>query len=158
MLAGYLAMSMKNRVLLQRSGRDQFGNRGSDEFIRYEPSEEQELIDENLRTEHKRLNDLFVKMYRDEWWKLFEGFNKKEVWEKLFPYGRPSLSAFYATVREHESLSEFLTYWLVANKRKALKIMGIKDEVIESELAKFSECGRYCVTYGSGRMFSTSSI
>ncbi len=149
---------MKNRVLLQRSGRDQFGNKGNSEFIRYEPSEEQKAIDAKFEEEHKKLNDLFVQKYNNEWLKLFEGFNKRQVWEKVSPYGRPSLSTFYASAREHESFNHFLTYWLVANKRKAMKLMGHSEEQIKSELSKFSECGRYYVTYGAGRMFGTNGI
>ncbi|MCK5385072.1 MAG: hypothetical protein KAJ29_05795 [Alphaproteobacteria bacterium] len=151
-------MSMKNRVLLQKSGRDQFGNRGSSEFIRCELSEEQKLIDEKLKEEHKKLNDLFVKTYNEEWLKLFEGFNKKGAWEKLCPYGKPSLSAFYASVRGHKSFSQFLTYWLVVNKREAMEMICVTEEGIKSELSKYNKCGRYYVTYGSGRMFGTNGI
>ncbi|MDO6421542.1 hypothetical protein [Saccharophagus degradans] len=151
-------MSMKNRVLLQRSGRDQFGNKGDSELIQYEPNEEQKIIDSKHVEEHKKLNDLFVKAHNNEWLKLFEGFNKKETWKKLCPYGKPSLSAFYAAVREHDTMIQFLTYWLVANKHKAMQLMNLAEDEIKSELSKFNECGRYYVTYGSGRMFGTKSI
>lgn len=151
-------MSMKNMVLLQRSGRDQFGNKGSFELIQYEPSEELKIIDSKHEADHKKLNDLFVKAYKNEWLKLFEGFNKKETWQKLCPYGKPSLSAFYAAIREHDSMIQFLAYWLVANKHKAMQLMSLTEEEIKSELSKFNECGCYYVTYGSGRMFGTKSI
>jgi len=151
-------MSMQNRFLLQRSGIDQFGNRGSSELIQYEPSEGQKIIDSKHEEDHKRLNELFVSEYKNEWLNLFEGFNKKEAWQKLYPYGKPSLSAFYASIREHDSTVQFLTYWLVANKYKAMRLINLTEEEIKTELAKFSECGRYYVTYGSGRMFGTKSI
>lgn len=151
-------MSMKNRVLLKRSGRDQFGNKGNTESVRYESSEEQKAIDTKQKEEHKKLNDLFVKKYRDDWQKLFRGLNKKEVWSKIAPYGKPSLNTFYTYAREHESFSEFLTYWLVANKRKAMILMNVTEDVIKAELSKYKDCGRYCVTYGTGRMFGTNDI
>ena len=150
-------MSMKNRVLLQRGGRDQFGNRGDSDFIRYEPSEAQKTIDVDLAKEHKRLNELFVNSYNQDWQELFQGFSKNKIWSMLCPYGRPALSTFYSSIREHETLNSFLAYWLVANKRASMKILGLSEECISLELSKYKECGRYYVKYGEGRIFGTSS-
>jgi hypothetical protein len=59
---------------------------------------------------------------------------------------------------EQESINEFLLYWLVANKQKAMNILGYNKEDVEAELSKLSQCGSYFVTFGKGKAFATYRI
>ena len=151
-------MSMKTRVLLHRAGRDQFGNQGQPGLPKYTPSPEDERRSQQKRKEHEELNDKFVRKYREDWLEYFSSMSKKEIWGVLSQHGRPALGTFYKHVREHESLIDFLIYWLVSNKLKAMNILGHTRLEITAELSPFSECGRYYVTFGHGRAFGTTSI
>lgn len=101
------------------------------------------------------LNEKFSVKYGDEWLNHFSSINKKDIWRSFYPYGKPALGTFYSHVREHDSLNDFLLYWLVVNKQKAMEILGYSKSEIKTEISKFTDCGRYLVTYGKGEAFGT---
>lgn len=149
-------MSMKTHRLLHRSGRNQFGDPGEPALPPYQPSQESLAHDKKMVALHIALNEQFVGTHRVQWLGLFAGIAKKDVWQRLSPHVRPSLSTFYAWARDSASFEEFLLWWLLRNKAQALRIMGYTPQAIREQLAPFVECGRYCVRYGkSKRMFAT---
>lgn len=146
-------MSMKNRILLQRNGRDQFGNKGSSNIVQSLPPSEN---DEKLRKEHALLNEVFLNKHSSNWLKLFSGHSKKDVYKILYPYGRPALSTFLKHARQFESFEVFLSYLLISDKKRGLKKLDFTEQDIKSELLPFQECGHYMVAYkGIGQISTT---
>ncbi|WP_332775523.1 hypothetical protein [Polaromonas sp.] len=149
-------MSMKTHRLLHRSGRNQFGDPGEPALAPYQPSQESLARDEQMSARHVILNEQFVSTHRARWLGQFTSVAKKDVWQRLHPHGRPSLSTFYAQSRESASFEEFLLWWLLSKKSQALRIMDDTPQAISEQLAPFAECGRYFVRYGkSERTFAT---
>ena len=146
-------MSMKNSILLQRNGRDQYGNKGSTDFIKPLPISES---DEKLKEQHALLNDMFLEKHSYSWLSKFSGMAKKDVY-KVFHYGRnPALSTFLKHAREFENFDTYLCYLLIRNKKSSLKILGLSEQEIKAELLPFEECGRYMVSYkGIGQISTT---
>jgi len=141
---------MKNRVLLHRTGRNQFGDYGDAPLPEYVPSPAEEERAKRMVDEHRRLNDDFVARYREPWLHLFaDKKSKKEAWAVACPYGTPALSTFRTKARAFPSFDAFLLYWLVHNKRMSLRLLGHDPTSIDKELRIFDECGRYFVTYGA---------
>jgi hypothetical protein len=148
-------MSMKTNYLLQKSGRNQFGDPGDSMLPPYQTSRESQAHDEQMRTLHTSLNEQFISTHRSQWLGQFTGLTKKAVWQRLHPYGL-SLSTFYAQARECASFEEFLLWWLLSKKKTALRMMDNSPQLITVQLVPFEECGRYWVRYGkSERGFST---
>ena len=144
-------MSMKNRYLLHRSGRNQFGDPGDGPLPCYEPSPEAKARDEKLRARHIELNDVFVSKHGATWLAMFSGLSRKDAWEKLYPYGRPALSTFRVHARGFATFQAFLLFLLLSNKRSSLALLGYPKAAIEEMLSEFGECGRYYVSYGKSQ-------
>lgn len=144
-------MSMKNRYLLHRSGRNQFGDPGEGPLPRYEQSPEDKARDERLRARHIELNNVFVSKHGDTWLAMFSGLSQKDAWEKLYLHGRPALSTFRTHSREFETFQEFLLFLLLSSKKSSLTLLGYSKVAIEEMLLEFSECGRYYVSYGKSQ-------
>lgn len=137
-------MSMKNNYLLQRSGRDQFGNKGDANSIRPPKGNSKD----NLHTEqHKKLNEDFLGKFSARWLKMFNGLTRKDIHKKLFPHGSPALSTFRKHSRDFEVFEDYMLFLLLKDKRKCLSLIDVKKEEIETEISKFDGCGRYGVTY-----------
>lgn len=149
-------MSMKNRVLLHRTGRDQFGNKGEPPLPSYTPSDEENRRTDQMRKLHIELNEKFISEYGDKWLSLFEGMSKKAIWLFLYPNKKPALGTFYSHSRIHATLEEYLNYLLVQNKYWSLSRLGYNRNQIKKILKPFSECGRYYVSYKGGASFGTS--
>ncbi len=149
-------MSMKNRVLLHRTGRDQYGNKGSAPLPTYKPSQEDEKRTSKMRALHVKLNGDFIQEHGTQWLALFKGMSKKAIWSFLFPYQKPSLATFYSHSREYATLEEYLNFLLVHNKHWSLSKLGYEQEHIKTSLKPFKECGRYMVSYKGGASFATS--
>lgn len=151
-------MSVKNSRLLHRSGRNQFGDPGDPPLPPYEPSAASVAYDKKMIALHCALNEKFVETHRERWLGLFAGMPKREVWKVLHPHGKPALGTFYAIVRESGLFESFLVWWLVCNKRQALRLLGYSEVATRDQLREFSECGRYLVGYGScTRTFGTAA-
>lgn len=149
-------MSMKNRVLLHRTGRDQYGNKGDAPLPSHVQSENAAKQMDGMRTLHARLNEGFIEEYGKQWRSLFDGMTKNKIWEFLYPHKKPSLGTFYNHSREYESLTDFLNYLLIQDKRWSLSILGHDREYINKALSPFHECGRYFVNYKGGKSFGTN--
>jgi hypothetical protein len=149
-------MSMKNRSLLHRTGRDQYGNKGDAPLPTYKPSEKDVKRTNEMQALHIRLNEEFIIRYGTQWLALFDGMVKKEIWSFLHPHKKPSLGTFYSHSRLHASLEDYLNYLLVQNKYWSLLKLGYKQDDIKIILKPFSECGRYMVSYKGGSTFATS--
>jgi hypothetical protein len=146
---------MKNAVLLHRSGRDQYGNKGK-AHIERSNSPDNEL--QKSKEEHVVKNNEFVLRYSNAWLKLLENKSRKEIWGILSRHGKPAFSTFSASIRQHDSLNDFLIYWLVASKPKAMKILGFTTEEIARERVHFENCGGCQVSFGKGKPFSTIGL
>jgi len=145
-------MSMKNRYLLSRNGRNQFGDPGEGVMPRYLPSPEEEAQNEDLREEHRQRNNQFLNKHRD-WWlaKFANAKTMKAAWSIACHHGRPSYSTFCKECKEFSSLEEYLCYLLLSQKRRILYASGFSREEVASEMKEFKECGRYLVSYGSSQ-------
>jgi hypothetical protein len=141
-------MSIKNRVLLHRSGRNQFGDSGEAVYESYVPSPELQANHDAEKQRHIELNEEFINRHGFEWINIMRSRSKKQVFESLKQFGRPSDSALYSYVRECASFEEFLHHWLLSNKRRGLHMLGKSKEEIEVVMAPFKECGGWVVTYG----------
>lgn len=150
---GGFIMSMKNRVLLHRSGRNQFGDPGEEMYERYVPSPEIQAKHDAEKQRHIDFNEKFIIEYGSDWLNLMRPLKKKQVWESLKQFGRPSDSTLYAYARECASFEEFLYHWLLSNKRRGLRILGKSAEEIEIIMAPFKECGGWVVTYGKSSRY-----
>ena len=64
-------MSMKNRVLLHRSGRDQYENKSDSPLPSYTPSLADEKRTSDMRDSHIRLNEKFI----DEYTPIYKNIN-----------------------------------------------------------------------------------
>ncbi len=148
-------MSTKNTVLLHRSGRDQFGNKGSAPLPNYVPSENDVKRTNEMRALHIHLNEQFIAEYGKQWIAQYEGMKKKEIWSLLYPHGRPSLNTFYSHSGKYESLEDYLNYLLVQNKYWSLSKLGYDRDHIKKRLIQFQDCGRYMVSYKGGKTFAT---
>jgi len=149
-------MSMKNRVLLHRTGRDQYGNKGSAPLSTYKPSQEDEKRTNKMRVLHVKLNDNFIQKHSTQWLSLFKDMSKKSIWSLLYPYKKPSLATFYSHSRKYATLEEYLNFLLVHNKHWSLLKLGYEREHIRTILKPFKECGQYMVSYKCGTSFATS--
>lgn len=148
---------MKNNILLHRSGRDQFGNKGDAPLPNYTPSKEVIEKTNEMQALHIKLNEEFVNKYNAQWLSLFNGMTtKKERWSFLFPHKKPSLSTFNKHSRDFLSLDDYLNYLLVQNKYWSLMKLGYKNYDIKIILKDFKDCGRYMVKYKGGSSFATS--
>ncbi|MCL4215395.1 MAG: hypothetical protein KJ052_00085 [Candidatus Hydrogenedentes bacterium] len=144
-------MSFKNRVLLHRTGRSQFGDPGQPPLAPYVPSAKEKAREQEMRALHKTLNAAFIKEHGQTWLAAFDGLAKREAWAKLYPDGRPALSTFLTHGREFASFEDYLLFRLVGNKRKSLVLLGHSKADIDAAMSKFAECGRYYVSWGKSR-------
>jgi hypothetical protein len=144
-------MSLKNRYLLHRSGRNQFGDPGQPQLPRYKASPTERKRDNHLIARHRARNRAFVAKYGVSWLALFDGLSREAAWKQIYPHGRPALSTFRSRAREFASFNDFLVFVLVSQKRAALRTLGHSAAAIDKAMAPFSECGRYFVTYGQSR-------
>lgn len=144
-------MSMKNHMLLHRSGRNQFGDSGDGAYRPYTPSPEVSARHEAEKRQHVELNEEFLRQYGQAWLERFGPLKKKEVFSQFRLYGRPTDSTFYAYVRECASFEEFLFHWLLSNKRRGLEMLGKSGVEIEAAMAPFKVCGGWVVTYGKSQ-------
>jgi hypothetical protein len=149
-------MSMKNRVLLHRTGRDQYGNKGDAPLPKYVPSESAVKRINEMYSLHVKLNDEFIDEYGIQWLSLFDGMTKKEICSFLYPRGKPSLSTFYSHSKDYALLEDYLNYLLVSTKWWSLSKLGHDRDHRRKILKPFEECGRYMVSYKGGKSFSTS--
>jgi hypothetical protein len=150
-------MSLKNRYLLERAGRDQYGEPGTEGPERI-ISPGRTSTDEAMWALHRDLHDRLVARHGEAWVGLFKGRTKKDSWDFLFGSRglSPTLGTFRKMASEFASCEEFLLYWLVSEKRHCLSILGIPKAEIDNEMAQYQECGRYYVTFGqSTRLFGT---
>ena len=149
-------MSLKTRILLHRTGRNEFGDPGQAPLPKYRPSRVEEKRNRTERARHEALNNEFARRYGKAWLGMFSGQSKAEAWRKLCPHGRPALSTFLAEGRRFQSFERYLLFLLVSNKRRSLALLGVARPLLEKEMKAFAECGRYFVSFdGSRRMFSS---
>lgn len=67
-----------------------------------------------------------------------------------------SLATFYKHAAQYSSFEEYLLYRLVSDIPNALKRLGVPPDEIVAEMIKYTDCGRYYVTYGAGKeLFGT---
>ena len=100
-------MSMKNRVLLHKAGRDQYGNKGSPPLPTYNPSQKDEERTIKMRSLHVNRNKDFIQTYSAQWLPLFKGMSIKAMWEFLHPNKRPSYSTFYKRSKDYGALDAY---------------------------------------------------
>ena len=148
-------MSRKNAELLHRSGRDQYGNIGK---AHVERSNFAGNKLQKLKEEHIAKNNEFSLRYSKAWLELLESKSRKEIWELLSRHGKPAFSTFSASIRLHDSLNDFLIYWLVANKPKAMDLLGFNKDEIAQERLNFESCGGSQVTFGKGKPFTSIGL
>ena len=148
-------MSMKNRVLLHRAGRDQYGNKGNKLLPTYKPSRDDHKRTSEMRMQHLKMNDDFIQKHGNQWITRFKGMSKKSTWSLLYPNKKPSLATFYSHSRGYATLEDYLIFLLVHHKQWSLSKLGYKRDQIKVILMPFKECGRYMVSYKGGASFST---
>lgn len=133
-------MSMKTRILLQRSGRDQFGDAGEG-YITYQPAG----LSSREKAEYHAAVDAFFERYWPKWQKFCGGMASRDVWACLFPRGKPALATFEKQRRAFVSLDEFLKYALVLYRWYALRAMGYSDTGTRTILERYEALGRFCI-------------
>lgn len=125
-------MSMADRYLLYRAGRDQFGDRNPDPAVeRYTAQRRRwsKADKEEMECQRSR-NREFLSQYRDRWLGLFAGKSRRDAWSLLYPTGRPALSTFNRHAARYASFEEFLLRTLVDSKWLALLTLGYSRKQI----------------------------
>ncbi|HVS53708.1 MAG TPA: hypothetical protein VHD62_15235 [Opitutaceae bacterium] len=129
---------MKTHILLQRAGRDQFGDSSGDYTFYRSPG-----LSRKERTDHHAA----VMAFHNQYWKPWQSFcadkTSKQVWLALCPRGSPAFSTFEKQRRAFVSFEEFLRYALVLYRWHALAAMGISDEKRRAILARYEVLSRY---------------
>jgi hypothetical protein len=144
-------VSAKTRYLLNRSGRNEFGDPCAPPLPRYKPTAEQLKRDDKLIARHRALNEAFVAKHGPAWLARFEKLPQADAWKRIYPHGRPALSTFRSRAREFASFEEFLLFVLLSEKKRSLSALGYSSAQMRSEMAQFADCGRYFVSYGNSR-------
>jgi hypothetical protein len=129
-------MSMADRYLLYRAGRDQFGDRNPDSTIERYMAQRQRWskTDKEAMERQRERNCKFLSQYRGRWLGLFTGKSKKDAWKLLYPDGKPALSTFNRHAARFASLEEFLLRSLVDSKWLALLTLGYSRKEIATIL------------------------
>jgi len=151
-------MSIKTEYLLRHSGRNQFGDDGSPTSSTSVSAASSEY-DRKMWQLHRQLHGDLVARYGTLWLALFADKSKKDAWLLLrgCTWRNQSLTTFYKHVSQYSSFEEYLLYRLVSYIPNALKRLGVSAPEINTEMAKFADCGRYYVTYGAGKeLFGTA--
>lgn len=134
-------MSLKTRILLQRGGRDQFGDPPDEGFVYVAPK--------LSREERAEFHEAVAAFYNDHWpaWSRFcEGKTAREIWTVMFhPHGKPAFSTFEKQRRAFASLTEYLKYALVLYRWRALMAMGRSHEVAKRIISKYPALSRYVI-------------
>lgn len=136
-------MSRATNHLLRRNGRDQYGNKGNGlESYALSKSKEEEEI---WKIRCKEADDHLYIKYSADWITMFDGLNKKELWSKLCPHGKPSLQTFYKQCSGRDSYNDLLRYLFLSNKYRALRILGVsfKDSREHLKSHNWSYAGVY---------------
>lgn len=133
-------MSMKTRILLQRAGRDQFGDPG-DATEHYRSSRLSRREKDKYHTEVRS----FFEAYWSAWHHFCEGKSSREVWAAMFLHSKPAFSTFEKQRRAFVSLPEFLKYTLVLYRWYALAAMGHSHDASRTILDRYEALGRYCI-------------
>jgi len=133
-------MSMKTRILLQRAGRDQFGDTGdATEYYRSPGLSRREKV------EYHDAVAAFLNAQWPAWERFCAGKSSREIWAAMFTRGKPAFSTFEKIRRAFISLPEFLKYALVLYRWHALMAMGHSHAAARTILSKYEALSRYCL-------------
>lgn len=133
-------MSMKTHILLQRNGRDQFGDPGDPPTHYQAPG-----LDRRERKEYHDAVDAFFRAHGPAWQRFCTGKTSREIWTAMFPRGKPAFSTFEKIRRAFVSLPEFLKYALVLHRWRALMAMGHSHDRARKILARYEALSRYAL-------------
>lgn len=133
-------MSMKTRILLQRAGRDQFGDSGD----AIEDYQSPALSSDEKEEYHAAVRSFFEAQW-PAWQRFCEGKSSCEIWRAMFRRGKPAFSTFEKQRRAFTSLAEFLKYAMVLYRWYALAAMGHSHDASRKILGRYEALGRYCL-------------
>lgn len=131
---------MKTHILLQRNGRDQFGDSGGGVDYYRSPG--------LSRREQKEFHDAVDAFFRAKWpaWEKYcVGKTSHEIYLAMFPRGKPAFSTFERIRRAFISLPEFLKYALVLYRWRALMAMGQSHPATRKTLDRYPALSRYVI-------------
>lgn len=131
---------MKTHLLLQRAGRDQFGDAGEG-YTFYRPAG----LSQQEKAEYHRAVDAFFEQHWPKWQQFCADKKSHDVWLALFRHNKPAFSTFEKQRRAFVSLDEFLKYVLVLYRWYALAALGHSHAAARKILDGHPALSRYCI-------------
>lgn len=137
---------MKTHILLQRGGRDRFGDPGDASGYYHAPG-----LSGREKAEYHAAVSVFFEVRWPDWQRFCDGKTPREIWSAMFPCGKPAFSTFEKIRRAFISLPEFLKYALVRYRWDALSAMGHSHIASKAILARHGVLARYALEPNVGR-------